>query len=58
MERFTVKIDLELEEIQAAWKHFFGQKKKPTRREIGEWIANLATADIESEASHITRDED
>lgn len=58
MEKFTVTIDLTLEQIRASYKHHFGQKKNPTKKEIASWIGNLAEADIESELSHVNSDDE
>jgi hypothetical protein len=58
MEKFTVHIDLTLEEIYLGYRNFYGSDKKPTRKDIAQWISNLAEADIMDCASHENDDED
>lgn len=57
MEKFIVYIDLPKEEIIAAYKHFFGEEKKPTRKELAKWIGDLAQADIGDRAPDSEEDE-
>ncbi len=43
----TVQINYPLPTLKKAWKEFFGEKKTPTKKEVAQWVAALAEADIE-----------
>lgn len=59
MEKFTVYIDLSLEEIKRGYANHFGPNmKKPTRKDLASWIGSLAEGDIQSAASHHDEDEE
>lgn len=48
MEKFTISIDMELEEIKKAYRMFYGEKEKVTKKDLTTWISQLAHADIEA----------
>lgn len=58
MEKFTILIDLPLNTIQKAYRQHLGGDRKPTKKDIGIWIGNLAEADIISIAGYDDEDED
>ena len=58
MEKFVVYIDLPLEIIQKGYQKYFDKSKKPLKRDLAGWIADLAAADILDSASHEEENDD
>lgn len=56
MEKFTIIIDLPIETIRAGYKNYFGDAKRPKKKDLSAWIGNLAEADILDCSSHKKED--
>lgn len=52
MERFVIHIDLPLQTIEKGYNKYYNETKKPKKKDLAEWISELAEADIISSASH------
>ena len=50
--KFTITINYSLEDLKYAYKKYFGNKQKPKKKDISDWLSNLAKADVQCYMLH------
>jgi len=55
--KFTISINYSLNDLKNAYRKYYGEECKPTKKDISIWISSLAESDVQTLMPNISKNE-